>query len=98
MRWCQVTVTGPDGQVLARVVLQGRGIPDLGAVDEVARWLLWAGRLGAMARVGDATSEMEELLALAGLPVEVERQLEGGEEALGVEEVEKEVHPGDAAV
>jgi len=50
-----------------------------------------------VARVVDASSEMAELLALAALPVEVQRQPEGGEEALGVEEVEEEVHPGDPA-
>ncbi|HZQ56531.1 MAG TPA: hypothetical protein VFA84_00765 [Acidimicrobiales bacterium] len=97
MRWCQLTLTGRDGRVLARIVLQGRGIPDIAAVDEVARWMLRASRLGIAVRVGDASSQMAELLALAGLPVEVDRQPEGGEQALGVEEVEEEVHPGDPA-
>jgi hypothetical protein len=97
MRWCRLTVTGRDGRVRAQIIVQGRGIPDLAAVDEVARWVLQAARAGASVSVGDATSEMAELLELAGLPVEVQRQPERREEAPRAHEVEEDVHPGDAA-
>jgi len=97
MRWCRLTVTGQDGTVLARTVLQGSGAPDLGAVDEVARWALWATRVGASVRLGDVAPELAELLRLAGLAVHVEGEPEGREEPLGVHEGEEELHPGDAA-
>jgi hypothetical protein len=123
MRWCRLTVTGRDGHVLARVVLQGRGTPDVAAVDQVARWALTAARLGAVVRLGDVAPELRELLALAGLveadevpaatlvvevdddddepdgglAVQVQRQPEGGEQALGAHEGQEELHPGDPA-
>ena len=95
MRWCRLTVTGSDGQVLARVVLEGRGTPDLAVVDDVARAALQAARLGATIRLGEVVPELQELLDLAGLRVEVEGEPEGGEQALRVHEREEELHPGD---
>jgi hypothetical protein len=97
MRWCRLTVTGPDGQVLARVVVQGRGTPDLAAVDEVARAALQAARSGAAVTLGDVAPELAELLDLAGLVVQVEGEPECGEQALRSHESEEELHPGDAA-
>ena len=97
MLWCQLTVTGRDGRVLARVVLQGTGEPDLATVDQVARVALWARRMGAEVRAGDIAPQLGELLDLAGLGVQVEGEPEGGEKPLGVEEGEEELHPRDAA-
>ena len=76
-------------------VFEGSGPPDFGAVDAVARLALLAGRLDARLEVTEVSPAMQELLELAGLPVEVERQAERREEPLGVEESQEEVHPGD---
>jgi hypothetical protein len=97
MRWCRLTVTGREGAVLAQVDLGGSGAPDLAVVDTVARYALLAGRLRATVVLRDAAPELLELLGLAGLCVEVEREPEGGEQALRLEEVEEEGHPPDAA-
>ena len=97
MRWCRLSVTGPDGRVLAGAVLQGTGAPDLAVVDDVARAALWARRVGATVVLSDVVPELAELLDLAGLGVEVRREPEGGEQALLVEEGEEEGHPPDAA-
>jgi hypothetical protein len=64
---------------------------DLGLVDELARLQLRARRLGCAIEVRGATTEVDELLELAGLVgamasgVEVGGEAEGGEE-VGVEE------------
>lgn len=70
--------------------------PDLSVVDELARWQLAARRLGCSIRLRDACVELVELLDLlglgevvsgiVGLPGEVGREAEGGEQG-GVEEV-----------
>jgi hypothetical protein len=65
--------------------------PDLSDVDAVARLQLMAKRLGLVLRVRHASDEFLALMAFVGLPVEVDRQPEGGEE-LGVQEV---MQPGD---
>ena len=98
--WCRVTVVGPDGTEVLRRALLGPGRPDLATVDDVARLALHAARLGGALSITDLSPDLRELLDLAGLPaervvVEVEGQTEGGEEALGVEEVEEELHPDD---
>jgi len=67
--------------------------PDLGTVDALARLQLAGRRLGFEVRLVAPTEELLELLELAGL-VEVLRQPEEREEALGVEE-EREL--GDPA-
>jgi len=72
--------------------LTGENKPDLGAVDLIARMSLMARRAGATVRLCDACPELVELLELAGLPVEVERQTEGGKEPVRIEEAEKEAH------
>ena len=77
--------------------LGGPGLPDLGAVDDVARLALLAGRLGGRIVLSDVSPAMRSLLELAGLGVEVEGEAEGGEEPLGVEEGQEELHPGDLA-
>jgi hypothetical protein len=70
--WCRVTVVGSDGAKLARCVLEGLGAPDLGAVDDVARLALLAGRLGGGIVLADVSPALRALLELAGLRVEVD--------------------------
>jgi hypothetical protein len=60
-RWCRITVVGPDGAVLTDDVLEGPAPPDLGAMDEVARWGLT-----------EVSPAMQELLELGGLGIEVQ--------------------------
>jgi hypothetical protein len=87
----------PDGTVLADWVFAGAGAPTLGAVDDVARLALLATRLGCRIALAEVSPAMRELLDLAGLRVEVQGQAELGEEPLGVQERQEEVHPGDLA-
>ncbi len=72
--------------------------PHLGTVDLLARIRFAAGRLGLELRLRNASQELRELIALAGLEevlvVESERKPEEREQPLGVEE-EREV--GDSA-
>jgi gamma-glutamyl:cysteine ligase YbdK (ATP-grasp superfamily) len=63
---------------------------DAATLDLLARLQLAARRLGIEVRLLDASSELRELIAFAGLTcvlrVEVEREPEQREEPLGVEE------------
>ncbi len=95
--WCRVRIVVAGRTALVCHELGGPGLPDLGAVDEVARLALLAGRLGGRIILSDVSPAMRSLLELAGLGVEVERETEGGEEPLGVEEGQEELHPGDLA-
>jgi hypothetical protein len=79
-RWCRVTVTDGESRTLTGRVLEGRGDPDLGAVDAIARLALLAGRLGGHIVIDQVSPAMGELLELAGLPVEMKGQPELGEE------------------
>jgi hypothetical protein len=88
--WCRVTIVGPDGEEMASVALEGAGFPDLGAVDEVARLALFAGRLGGDISLSDVSPALRALLVLAGLPVQMEGQAELGEQPLGVERRQEE--------
>ena len=97
-RWCRVTVFRPDGTVAVNRVLEGPANPDLGVVDVVARLALLATRLGGRIDIAEVSPAMEELFELAGLPFEVERQTESGEQALGVQEVQEETHRRDLPV
>jgi hypothetical protein len=101
-RWCRVTVFGTDGTELATGVLVGPGAPDIGAVDDLARLALHAARLGGRVSLAEVSPAMRDLLELAGLCVElaglcveVEGQTELRKEALGVQEIQEDVHPGD---
>jgi hypothetical protein len=94
-RWCRATIVRRDGTVLADCVLEGSGVPNVGAVDEVARLALLAIRLGGRIAIAEVSPVLRELLDLAGLPVEMEGQAELGEEPLGVQERQEEVHPDD---
>jgi anti-anti-sigma regulatory factor len=79
--------------------------PDCGTVDDLARLQLAAGRLGQRVMLVGAPPKLIELVEMAGLSevlpavprsgVEVGRESEEGEEALGVEE---EGDPGDLPV
>jgi hypothetical protein len=64
-------------------------------VDEVARLALLASRVGGDISLADVSPAMWELLELAGLSVEMEGQAELGEQPLGIQQREEEVHPGD---
>lgn len=94
--WCRVKFLGADGSALTECVLRGAGHPDLGAVDVVARLALLARRRGGDVVLAEVSTELSELLALAGLRVEVEGEPEGREESLRVEEVEEERGASDA--
>jgi len=94
-RWCRVTLVGPDGAVVARCELDGPGSPGLGVVDDVARLALLASRLGGGITLAEVSPAMRELVELAGLCLEMEGQAELGEEPLGIQQREEEIHPGD---
>jgi hypothetical protein len=70
--WCRVTVVGADGAPLASWALEGRGAPDLGAVDNIACLALLARRLGGGIVLARVSPALRALLDLAALPVEVE--------------------------
>jgi hypothetical protein len=94
-RWCVVSLVGPHGSELARRTLSGAGAPELGAVEQVARLLLSAKRLGGSIVLRDVSPSLWALLQLAGLRVEVERQAELGKESLELHEGQEEAHLGD---
>ncbi len=93
--WCRVLVVGADHAAVACHQLGGPGPPDIGAVDDVARLALQARRLGGRIVLSEVSPALRSLLSLAGLCVEMEREAEGGEEPLGVERGQEELHPGD---
>jgi hypothetical protein len=93
--WCRVSVVGPGGGIVAGWIMERSGDPDLGTVDELARLMLAAARLGGGVVVTERSPRLHELLDLAGLPVQMEREPEGGEEPLRVQGGEEEVHGGD---
>jgi hypothetical protein len=71
--------------------------PDVHTIDALARLQLAARRLGMEIRLQHASSELQELIAFAGLcgvlRVEAGGQAEQGEERLGVEEERELDHP-----
>jgi hypothetical protein len=93
--WCRVLVVGPDRATVARHRLGGPGTPDLGVVDDIARLALLAGRIKGKIILSDVSPAVAALLDLAGLPVEMEGQAERGEEALGFQEGQEKLQPGD---
>ncbi len=90
---------------MATYHMGGAGAPDMGAVDRLGRLTLAVRRSGGSVEVHDVSPAMAELLWLAALPlwsgahgaltVEAQGQVEGGEEPLGVEEVQEEAHRRD---
>lgn len=71
--WCRMRILDPDGLEIGVRVLEGRGDPDLAAVDRIARLALLARRDGGTLVLAEVCPELAELLELAGLGVEVER-------------------------
>ena len=94
--WCRITAFDATGEVTATWVLAGDGPPDIAAVDSIAKEALTATRAGGHLVLADVVPGLRELLALAGLPVEMQGQSERREQALGIEEVEEEGHLGDS--
>ena len=95
-QWCRIVILAGDGPPVATFAVGGCGRPDLSVLDTVARLALLARRAGARLALVEVSAELRSLVELAGLPVEMEREPEGGKEALRVQEVEEVVHPGDA--
>jgi hypothetical protein len=95
--WCEVLVLGPDSATVTAHRLEGSGAPDLGAVDEVARLALRAGRLGGRIVLSDVSPALAALLELSGLCVQMKGQSECRKESVGIEGVQEELHPGDRA-
>ena len=93
--WGRVTVTGPDGAELVHCVLAGPGDPGLAAVDIVAGLALLARRHRGRMVLTEASPALRDLIELAGLPIEVQRQAERREQSLGIQEREEEMHRGD---
>jgi hypothetical protein len=73
--------------------LVGHGLPDLGVVDTLARLQLVCRRAGDRLQLEEISAPLADLLELTGLRREFERQTEGGEELLHLEEG---VDPGNA--
>jgi hypothetical protein len=93
--WCRITLAGIDGSVFASWVLEGQGSPDLGTVDGLARLKLLMGRIGGSVTLTELSPSLQDLLDLTGIGVEMEGQSEFGEETLGVQLSDEELHPGD---
>jgi hypothetical protein len=83
--WGRIVVVRRHGGT-DRYPLSGPGRPTIEVVGLLARLALDAKRRGDRLRLEDASRELLELLELAGLPVEVERQAEEGEQPLGLHE------------
>ena len=84
--WARVVFVSSSGAELAAWALGGRGTPDLGVVDVLARWQLAADRAGGAIRLVAVTPELAALLDLVGLRRELGGQVEGGEHTLDVQE------------
>ena len=102
--WCRVTIVGPEGEEIAYCSLEGSGDPNIGAVDDVARLVFLASRLGGETVITDLSAELRALLELTGLRseldglrVEVEGQTELREKALGIQEIQEERRRADLA-
>jgi len=93
--WCSATVTGHDGATVARYVFEGPGLPDLAALDQVARVFLFSARLGGTVALVDVSPAMEDLLALVGLSVEMRGETELGEESIWFHHGQEEGHGDD---
>ncbi len=80
-RWrCQVEFVGTDGTIWATWVMARSGNPDLSDVDEIARLQLFASRLGGSVVLDAVCPRLQELIELAGLPVEMRGKAEHRED------------------
>jgi hypothetical protein len=95
--FCVLRILGADGTELLSMPLWGGDTPDLGTVDRIGRMALVARRDGGRLELDEVAPELAELLELAGLGVEVQRQAEAREEPLGIERIEEEAQRGDLA-
>ena len=94
--WCRLTAEGGHGSpTRGSLVIEGPGLPDLDAVDDVARWILEAKRAGRRLVIEYLAPEMADLLDLVGLGVEVQGKTEEREEPHGIQRLEEERHLGD---
>ncbi|MER6529237.1 STAS domain-containing protein [Streptomyces sp. NPDC001508] len=84
-----------SGSGIVVVDVGGLGPPGLWAVDLLARLELTARRAGGRTRLRAADPALRALLDLVGLRFQMERQVEQGEPAGGVEEA---VQTGDTAL
>jgi hypothetical protein len=90
--WSRIAWLAPSGDVLTTWTVTGPDQPDLAVVDDLARWLLGARRMGGSVVLLDSSPELTTLLDLVGLLGEMTGQPEGGKEVL---DVEKGMQPGD---
>ena len=65
--WCRIVVMDHDGRELASFPVDGTARPDLGTVDLLARWQLWARHAGCSITVREPCPELEALVHLAGI-------------------------------
>ena len=77
--WCEVTVLAPCGRELATWTVSGPGAPGMETVDGLLRLRAAANRAGAAFLVRRLAADLAELLELAGLTGELERQPEDRE-------------------
>jgi hypothetical protein len=66
----EIVVVAADGAVVARWTLGATGRPDLAAVDELVRLRLCARRSGHTVELHNPSTELCELLDLAGLSLD----------------------------
>jgi len=64
---CVDVMTSCGAEVVTTWELVGQGVPDLAAVELLARWQLSARRAGASIRLRDVNADLDVLLGLAGL-------------------------------
>lgn len=95
--FCVLRIFGADGTEELSMPLWGAEAPDLATVDRIGRLALLARRDGGRLELDEVTPELAELLELAGLSVEVQRQAEAREQPLRIERIEEEAQRGDLA-
>jgi hypothetical protein len=100
--WGLISMIGADDLVVGTYVVQCQGRAALGAVDEVARLHLLAGRHGGRIVIEAASSFLLELFELSGLTVEVRGQAvevrRQAEERKYRRRAQEEVEPEDPAL
>ena len=96
--WCHVSVVGLDGAELFERDLVGTNAPDMETVDQLARLTLLADRLRGHIVVTELADELRQLLELAGLTVEMQRQTEARKESFGLQMGQEEAHPDDSTI